>query len=148
MIYAGYFVNRLLLSVLERKIFMEVWSGKPVTDYDFLYVFGFTVYYYVKELKLDSRAKKVFFMGIIFGVKGFRFWCLSIKKMICNRDVIFDESVTLKKVADKDIQTSNILQQVECILKQVEFEQMGICSVNKFNFSVTMEELEVEEVLI
>ncbi|PPD74462.1 hypothetical protein GOBAR_DD28610 [Gossypium barbadense] len=50
-------------------------------------------------------------------------------------------------VADKDIQTSNTPQQVECTPKQVEFEQMGICPVNKSNSPATMEELEVEEVL-
>ncbi|TYH50901.1 hypothetical protein ES332_D10G236100v1 [Gossypium tomentosum] len=50
-------------------------------------------------------------------------------------------------VANKDIQTSNTPQQVECTPKQVEFEQMGICPVNKSNSPATMEELEVEEVL-
>jgi hypothetical protein len=82
---------------------MEVWSGKPATDYDSLHVFGTTAYYHVKESKLDPRANKALFMGITSGVKGFRLWCLSTKKMICSRDVTFDESATLKKVADKDI---------------------------------------------
>ena len=145
--YAGHLVNRLPSSALERKTPMEVWSGKPATDYDSLHVFGSTAYYHVKESKLDPRAKKALFMGITSGVKGFRLWCLSTKKMICSRDVTFDESATLKKVADKDIQTSNTPQQVECTPKQVEFEQMGICPVNKSNSPATMEELEVEEVL-
>ncbi|KAG8503054.1 hypothetical protein CXB51_000810 [Gossypium anomalum] len=86
-------------------------------------------------------------MGITSGVKGFRLWCLDTKKMICSRDVTFDESATLKKVADEDIQTSDTSQQVECTQKQVEFEQVRICPVNKSNSPTTMEELEVEEVL-
>ncbi|KAG8480295.1 hypothetical protein CXB51_024758 [Gossypium anomalum] len=124
--YAGHLVNRLPSSALERKTPMEVWSGKPITDYDSLHVFGSTVYYHVKESKLDPRAKKALFMGITSEVKGFRLWCLDTKKMICSRDVTFDESATLKKV---------------------EFEQVRICPVNKSNSPTTIEELEVEEVL-
>ncbi|KAG8479661.1 hypothetical protein CXB51_029443 [Gossypium anomalum] len=101
--YAGHLVNHLPSSALERKTPMEVWSGKPATDYDSLHVFGSTVYYHVKESKLDPRAKKALFMGITSGV--------------------------------------------ECTPKQVEFEQVRICPVNKSNSLATMEELEVEEVL-
>ncbi|KAG8479441.1 hypothetical protein CXB51_029725 [Gossypium anomalum] len=145
--YAGHLVNRLPSSALERKTPMEVWSGKPATDYDSLHVFGSTAYYHVKESKLDPRAKKALFMGITSGVKGFRLWCLDTKKIICSRDVTFDESATLKKVADEDIQTGDTPQQVDCTPKQVEFEQVRICPVNKFNSPATIEELEVEEVL-
>ncbi|KAG8502451.1 hypothetical protein CXB51_000402 [Gossypium anomalum] len=132
---------------LGRQAWGKVCSGKPATDYDFLHVFGFTTYYHVNESKLDPKAKKALFMGITSGVKGFRLWCLDTKKMICSRDVTFDESATLKKVVDEDIQTSDAPQQMECTPKQVEFEQMRICPVNKSNSPATMEELEVEEVL-
>ena len=67
-------------------------------DYDTLHVFGFTTYYHVKESKLDPRAKKALFMGVTHGVKGYRLWCLSLKKIISSRDVTFDESAMLKKV--------------------------------------------------
>ena len=50
---------------------MKIWTGKPATDYDSLYVFSSTVYYTVKESKLDLRVKKVLFMGIIGGVKRY-----------------------------------------------------------------------------
>ncbi|KAG8479822.1 hypothetical protein CXB51_029312 [Gossypium anomalum] len=120
--YAGHLVNRLPSSALERKTPME-------------------------ESKLDPRAKKALFIGITSRVKGFRLWCLGTKKMICSRDVTFDESATLKKVANEDIQTGDTPQQVECTPKQVEFEQVRICPVNKSNSPATMEELEVEEVL-
>nr|GEY43991.1 retrovirus-related Pol polyprotein from transposon TNT 1-94 [Tanacetum cinerariifolium] len=33
----------------------EKWYGKPTTDYDSLYVFGFAAYCHVKESKLDSK---------------------------------------------------------------------------------------------
>ncbi|KAE8654946.1 hypothetical protein F3Y22_tig00117034pilonHSYRG00285 [Hibiscus syriacus] len=123
--YAGHLINRLPSSAIEGKIPLEVWSGKPTTDYDSLHVFGSTAYYHVKESKLDPRAKKVLFMGITHGVKGFRIWCLNIKKIICSRDVTFDESTLVKKV---------------------EFQQMMIPKVDASDSSTPIEESENEEV--
>ncbi|KAL5822694.1 hypothetical protein ACOSQ3_020617 [Xanthoceras sorbifolium] len=54
---------------------MEVWFGKPATDYDSLHVFGSAAYYHITESKLDPRAKKATFMGIASGSKGYRLWC-------------------------------------------------------------------------
>ena len=61
-------------------------------------MFGSTAYYHVKESKLDPRVKKALFMGVTLGVKGYRLWCLSSKKIISSRNVLFDESAMLKKV--------------------------------------------------
>ncbi|CAB4265677.1 unnamed protein product [Prunus armeniaca] len=46
---------------------MEVWSGKPWTDYKYLHIFGYLAYYHVRESKLDPRAKKTLFMGFSTG---------------------------------------------------------------------------------
>ncbi|KAH9669399.1 Integrase catalytic domain-containing protein [Citrus sinensis] len=93
---------------------MEMWTGKPATDYDSLHVFGSTAYYYVKKSKLDPRAKKALFMGITGGVKGYRLWSPVTKKIIFSRDVTFDESAMLKqKDCQEDDKTSTTLQQVE-----------------------------------
>ena len=62
-------------------------------------MFGSTTYYHVKESKLDPRAKKALFMRVTLGVKGYRLWCLSLKKIIFSSDVTFDKSAMLKKVA-------------------------------------------------
>ena len=70
----------------------DVWFGKLANDYDSLYVFGSIAYYHVNESNLDLRAKKALFMGISLGVKGYRLWCLILKKIIFSRDVTFDES--------------------------------------------------------
>ena len=96
--YASHLINRLPSAALNGKTPLEVWSGKPINDYDTLHVFGSTAYYHVKESKLDPRAKKALFMGVTLGVKGYRLWCLSSKKIISSRDVTFDESAMLKKV--------------------------------------------------
>ena len=86
-------------------------------------VFGSTAYYHVKESKLDPRAKKALFMGVTLGVKGYRLWCLSLKKIISSRDVTFDESVMLKKVTIDVKVSENTLQQPEGRLPQVEGTQ-------------------------
>ena len=96
--YASHLINRLPSTALNGKTPLEVWSGKPINDYDILHVFGSTAYYHVNESKLDPRAKKTLFMGVTPGVKGYRLWCLSSKKIISSKDVAFDESAMLKKV--------------------------------------------------
>ena len=80
---------------------LEVWSGKPANDYNSLHVFGSTVHYHVKESKLDPKAKKALFMGITSGIKGYRLWCPESKKIIFNKNVIFDEFAMLKKVTNE-----------------------------------------------
>ena len=98
-----------------------VW--KPINDYDTLRVFGSTAYYHIKESKLDPRAKKALFMGVTSGVKGYRLWCLSLKKIISSRDVTFDESAMLKKVTTDGKVSENTFQQPEGRLPQVEGTQ-------------------------
>ncbi|KAE8732406.1 hypothetical protein F3Y22_tig00002193pilonHSYRG00080 [Hibiscus syriacus] len=43
-------------------------------------------------VKAESKSKKMIFMGIIFGVKGYRLWCPETKKIIFSRDVEFEGS--------------------------------------------------------
>ena len=62
--YASHLINRLPLAALNGKTPLEVWSGKPINDYNTLHVFDSTAYYHVKESKLDPRAKKALFMGV------------------------------------------------------------------------------------
>ena len=121
--YASHLINRLPSVALNGKTPLEVWSGKPINDYDTLHVFGSTAYYHVKESKLDPRAKKALFMGVTSGVKGYRLWCLSLKKIISSRDVTFDESAMLKKVKTDDKVSENTFQQPEGRLPQVEGTQ-------------------------
>ena len=121
--YASHLINRLPSSAQNPKTPLEVWSGKPINDYDTLHVFGSTAYYHVKESKLDPRAKKALFMGVALGVKGYRLWCLSSKKIISNRDVTFDESAMLKKVTTDGKVSKNTFQQPEGRPPQVDGTQ-------------------------
>ncbi|KAM1671634.1 hypothetical protein ACFXTN_036619 [Malus domestica] len=95
--YASHLINRLPAAANEGKTPMEVWSGKPCTDYKFLHIFGCHVYYYVRESKLDPRAKKTLFMGFSTGVKGYRLWCPDEKKFVVSRDVTFDEAAMVNQ---------------------------------------------------
>ncbi|KAH9805146.1 hypothetical protein KPL71_002341 [Citrus sinensis] len=82
-VYACHLINHLPSTAIKGRTPMEMWTGKPATDYNSLHVFGSTTYYHVKESKLDPRAKKALFMGITGGVKGYRLWCLlSVRKCI------------------------------------------------------------------
>ena len=121
--YASHLINRLPSVELNGKTPLEVWSGKPINDCDTLHMFGSTSYYHVKESKLDPRAKKALFMGVTLGVKGYRLWCLSSKKIISSRDVTFDESAMLKKVTTDEKVSENTFQQPEGRLSQVEGTQ-------------------------
>ncbi|KAE8654775.1 glutamate-ammonia ligase family protein [Hibiscus syriacus] len=125
LVYACHLVNRLPSTAIGGKTPLEKWFGEPAIDYDSLHVFGSTAYYYVKESKLDPRAKKAIFMGITSGVKGYRLWCPETKKIIFSRDVTFDESIMLRKV------TLEKLEHTDGTPKQVEFEGSRIDPASK-----------------
>ncbi|KAG8484084.1 hypothetical protein CXB51_023049 [Gossypium anomalum] len=127
--YACHLINRLPSAAINGKTPIEMWTGKPATDYDSLHVFGSTAYYHVKESKLNPRAKKALFVGITDGVKGYCLWCPDTMKIIFSKDVTFDESTMMKnKDSQKDDKTSSTLQQVE--LEKVNDDPANIEGTN------------------
>ncbi|KAJ4703438.1 Retrovirus-related Pol polyprotein from transposon TNT 1-94 [Melia azedarach] len=88
---ACYLINRGSHTGINLKTPFEVWSGKPA-DYSNLRAFGCTIYYHVNEGKLEPRAKKGVFVGYGDGVKGYRIWSPSEKRVILSRNVVFDEN--------------------------------------------------------
>ncbi|KAG9450058.1 hypothetical protein H6P81_010023 [Aristolochia fimbriata] len=141
--YAQHLVNCLPSSAIGGKTPSEVWSEKPATDYDSLRVFGSIAYYHVNESKLDPRAKNTLFMGFNAGVKGYRLWCLEAKKTIISRDVTFDQSAMLNNVNPEEADSTP--QQVECMTKQVEFEQTVVITAQRTTDDSPMVEEESDE---
>ncbi|KAJ4720887.1 Retrovirus-related Pol polyprotein from transposon TNT 1-94 [Melia azedarach] len=88
---ACYLINRGPHTGINLKTPFEVWSGKSA-DYSNLRAFGCTVYYHVNEGKLEPRAKKGVFVGYGDGVKGYRIWSPSEKRVVLSRNVVFDEN--------------------------------------------------------
>jgi hypothetical protein len=93
-----YLVNRSPHSAIGFKTPYELWHGKPANYID-LCVFGCPVFYHVSEGKLEPRSKKGLFMGYGAGVKGYRVWSPTERKVIHSRDVVFDEKSMLKRGA-------------------------------------------------
>jgi len=88
--YASHLINRLPSFAIGGNALMDVWSRKAAQDYDILRIFGCSAYYHVKEDKWDPQAKKV------ISVKGYKLWDLKKKKIVVNRDVMFDEAFMMK----------------------------------------------------
>jgi len=83
-----YLVNCSPFIVLGFRTSIEVWSNKTI-EYSMLKVFGCPTYYHASEGKLDPKAKKNVFMEYEDGIKGFRIWSLSERKIIMSKDIIF-----------------------------------------------------------
>ncbi|GJU24648.1 transposable element [Tanacetum coccineum] len=118
---ACYLINRSPATAIDCKTPIEVWSGKPA-DYSKLRVFGCPAYYHVSEGKLDPRGEKGIFMGYGEGVKGYRIWSPSERRVIFSRDVTFDEDY-LFRVKQDPIESKlqdGVSRKVEDIPKQVE----------------------------
>ncbi|RWR77058.1 Retrovirus-related Pol polyprotein from transposon TNT 1-94 [Cinnamomum micranthum f. kanehirae] len=110
---------RLPSAAIDGKTPIEVWFGKPATDYDKLHIFGYPAYYHVTERKLDPMAKKAIFLGFSSGVKGYRLWCSDSKKLVLSRDVTFDEAAMCKQNKQNDFQEES---KAIGTSKQVEFD--------------------------
>jgi hypothetical protein len=66
--------------------------GRKPADCSNLRVFGCTVYYHVNEGKLEPRTKKGVFVGCGDGVKGYRIWSPSDKRVTLSKNLVFDEN--------------------------------------------------------
>ncbi|GKG20522.1 retrovirus-related pol polyprotein from transposon TNT 1-94, partial [Tanacetum coccineum] len=103
-----------------------VWSRKPA-DYSKLRVFGCPAYYHFSKGKLDPRGEKGIFIGYGDGVKGYRIWSPSKRRVIFSRDVTFDEDY-LFRVKQDPIESKledSVSKKVEDVPKQVEHVVLG-----------------------
>ncbi|KAE8714062.1 hypothetical protein F3Y22_tig00110201pilonHSYRG00172 [Hibiscus syriacus] len=118
---ACYLVNQAPSTAIELKTPMEMWTGKPA-DYSNLHVFRSIVYvmYNSQEIsKLDPKSRKCKFLRYADGVKGYRLWDPTARKVIISRDVIFVENKLQRKEDDDSAEKSETTQ----IHVEKEFEQ-------------------------
>ena len=142
--YAGHLINRLPTAANEGKTPMEVWSGKPATDYHYLHIFGCPAYFHVRESKLDPRAKKAVFLGFNDGVKGFRLWCPDVRKVVVSRDVTFDEAVMVYQ----NKQTDSQVQTIESSKKVERMENIDEAPVDPESPTVDSDDTDTEDVIV
>ena len=90
---AVYLRNRSPTKVLQGITPIEAWTGKK-PDVSSLRIFGCTAYAHVpkdERQKLDSKARKCFFLGYGTDTKGYRLYDPSRARIIHSRDVLFNE---------------------------------------------------------
>jgi len=99
---------------LEHKIPEEVWSGKEV-KLSHLRVFGCVAYVHISyqgRNKLDPKSKKCTFIGYGEDEFAYRLWDDENKKMVCSRDVIFNERVMYKDMHNTTTNDSGLSEPV------------------------------------
>ena len=81
--------------IIGLKVPEELWLGHNIS-YDRLCTFGYEAYAHVpKELhaKLDSKSQNCIFIGYgLDGHFGYQLWDLESQSVICNNDVVFNET--------------------------------------------------------
>jgi hypothetical protein len=90
---AAYLVNRSPTSSLKDQVPAELWYGeKP--NLNKLKIFGCVAYLRlpneILKSKSDSRTKTCYMVG--YCPNGYRLWCPQEKRIICGRDIVFDET--------------------------------------------------------
>jgi len=86
-----YMINLEPRTGIDFKTPCELWFGKS-TGCSKLRVFGYTIYYHVNEGELEPRAKMAIFVGYEDGVKGYRIWSKSKRRVILSRNIAFDKN--------------------------------------------------------
>ena len=61
-------------------------------------------------------------MGFNSGVKGYRLWCLDLKKHVISKDVTFDETSMLQSISKTSVDTTQVSK---TSFQEVEFEKIA-----------------------
>ena len=110
---------------MDRKVAYEVWTGNPV-DFNNLRIFGCLAFVHIsndERSKLVPKSKKCVFVGYSKGVKGFKFWDPISKKMVINKDAVFDEQFILLEIVKTNMPMFDGASP-NSVEVQVDFEQL------------------------
>src|ERR1044072_2549439 len=97
---ACYLVDRSPRASLKGKVAEKVWMGNPI-DISNLRIFGSPAYVHISsedQSKLEPKSRRCIFIGYNKGVKGYKLWDPTKKKLVVSRDVIFDEQSMMNKI--------------------------------------------------
>ena len=128
---AAHIINRIPCSAIDGKIPEEQWRGKAVY-LGYFRIFGCPVYvHHTGDDKLEARAYKGIFLGYTDGIKGYRIWHSTDRKIVHSRHVTFDESAmfnpkeelpTTAEVSSKpkELEQIPIIQPISRVVDAVE----------------------------
>ena len=128
---AAYLINRGPSVPLNGELSEEVWTSKEVTLLH-LRVFGCVSYVHVDSNdrdKLDPKSRKYFFIGYGSDDFGYRFWDEENRKIIRQRNVIFNEKLLYKHRSD--VESEDASQETHKST-QVELEEILEDVLRKF----------------
>lgn len=104
---SSYLINRSPSTTIGFITPMERWTGK-VPNLMKLKTFGYTAYAHIRPNNLWARALKFIFLGHLDGVKGYKFWYITM-----SRDEVFHESdcpfLPKKEINSNDVVKIQIL---------------------------------------
>jgi len=115
-VHASHFLNRLPTTVIGDKTPLEIWSSGAACDHGSLKVFGCPTYVDVKKDMLDSKVKKLIFLGYKEDLKGYKLWDPKNREFISNRHVTLDEASVMKPTISRQVEirkTKGVSQRVE-----------------------------------
>lgn len=97
---------------IKHQVPLEKWLNRELSidDYKHLKTFGCQVWYHTpRGDKLDPRAQEGVMLGYPEGMKAYRIWDLTQKKIVTSRDVQFEEGVfPYKRTTKGPIEEANL----------------------------------------
>eukprot|EP01018_Ginkgo_biloba_P024020 Gb_18985 [translate_table: standard] len=114
-----YLLNRSLTRVVQGMTPEKAWSGRK-SQVNNLKIFGCTTYALIPNKtrhKLDDKSTKCILMGYSKETKGYKLYDPTNKKIIVNRDVVFDEELNTKTNEFSHARTMNMLRQNVKVMK-------------------------------
>ena len=74
LVYASHLINRLSSIAIGGKTLLDIWSYRAAQDYSLLRIFGYPIYFGVKDDKLNLQEKNICVFGCQKKFEGLQLW--------------------------------------------------------------------------
>jgi len=108
----SHLLNRLPMTAIGDKTSLEIWLGRAARDYGSLRVFGCLAYVDVKKDMLDSKMKKLVFLGYKEDLKGYKLWNPKNKVFVSSRHVTLDKTLMVNPTVSQQVKTMKTKSEV------------------------------------